>query len=217
MFRVEGTAMHVDQSGVSTLRDDQVDATAVEQFWHYVLGRRRSLLVDRAYQLRVSLFNVVFMAVLLAPILASYYVTLTAETESTRVAPELKAFFAAQDAAQFRLVLAAAGVFLLGLFLVTIFETHRTAGAAFALKRQLEAVECGRIPPGLTLRREDNLVGMGQAFNGMVRALRDRTAADATELEILAEGLDQVPAVPQARETAARLRLLADRKRGEIS
>lgn len=209
--------MHVDKSGATALSEDLVDPTAVEQFWHYVTGHRRVLLVDRSYQLRVSLFNVFFMATLLTPILASYYFTLTAETDASTVAPELKAFFQAQDLAQFRLVLLAAGVFLLGLFLVTIFETHRTAGAAFAARRQFAAVQQGRFSGNLKLRREDNLVGLDVSFNSMVESLRERTRSEVSDLEALADQLDREGGAGVAREAAARLRLLADQKRNALA
>ena len=209
--------MHVHKSGATVLTEDLIDSTAVEQCWHYVTGHRRTLLIDRPYQLRVSLFNVFFMAALLTPILASYYFTLTAETNASSVAPELKAFFAAQDLAQFRLVLGSAAVFLLGLFLVTIFETHRTAGAAFAARRQFEAVRQGHFSGNLTLRREDNLAGLDVSFNAMVESLRERTRSEVSQLDTLADELDQAAGGGISREAAARLRLLADQKRANLS
>jgi methyl-accepting chemotaxis protein len=208
--------MRVDESGASVLTDELVDETLVEQAWHYVLGRRRGVLVDRAYQLRVALFNVAFMGALLAPILASYYFALTAETSISQVAPELKGFFAAQDVAQFRLILAASVVFLVGLFLVTIFETHRTAGAAYALRRQLEAVARGKLGGKLTLRKQDNLAGIQSAFNEMLETLRDRARAEASALETMADDLERCASGGSAREASGRLRLLAEQKRAAL-
>jgi len=208
--------MRLDQSGATTLSDDLVDATALEQLWHFVRGQRRTFLVDRSYQLRVSFVNLTFMTLLLVPLLATYYFTLTAESEASRMAPELDAFFAAQDLAQFRLVLLASAVLLAGLFLVTLFETHRTAGAAFAIRRQFEAVRKGRLNGALKLRREDNLVGLETAYNEMVGSLREVSRSEASQLEALADDLDRSGSVATAREAAARLRLLADQKRANL-
>lgn len=64
-----------------------------------------------------------------------------------------------------------------------IVVTHRVAGPVYKMKRQLREVGAGRLTLPTPLRRGDELVDFFQAFDGMVRSLRERQEQEIEELE----------------------------------
>lgn len=208
--------MRGNRQGAQVATDDTVERTAVEQLWQYALGRRRTFLVDRRYQLRVTFMGLLFVVALLIPLNLSVYFSLLADTSSAQAAPELERYLRAQDWTQFLLIALASAVFLLGHFTISIIETHRTAGAAFAIRRRMESIEQGRFGATVQLREDDNLVELAGEFNQMSLALKDRAAGTATELDALAERAAQVRDESAARELASRLRVLAANARDSL-
>ncbi len=200
-------------SGPIASAEEIVDTSAVEQIWHFALGKRRRILIDRRYQLRVTFTSLLFVLALLVPLNVSYYYNLTADTEVLRTAPELRAFFVGQDRAQFFLVAVGSAIALAGVFLLSLLESHRTAGAAFALRRNLEKIEEGRFGTHVTLRKEDDLVTLEEAFNRMADSLGKRTREEIEELESIAGQVEQSASSPASRELLSRLRVAVERKR----
>lgn len=194
----------------SALAEEAVSPTAIEQCWQFVTGKRRSVLVDRSYQLRFSLVSLLFVFALLVPLNLSFYYNITSDAAALQASPELRGFLQSQDRAQFFLVLLGSLAFLCGHFVFNILETHHTAGAALAIHRHLRKIEQGRFGVTVRLRKDDNLLDLQGAFNRMSLSLRERTVEDAQELEALAQQLD---GAADARETAARARQLAERIR----
>jgi hypothetical protein len=188
----------------------EVDAKARSRF---ALGQRRRFLVDRKLQLRAAALSagVVLVLVLLLNLALHVDRSRSAE-ELLRQAPELGELVRSQNRVELSLVLLASGVFVAGVFLVTVLETHRTSGAAYNLARRLRDVRDGRIVP-LRLRKGDNLLEVERAFNEMTEALRDRAVRELEALDEIAASLEHIASPPEAEPLAARLRAMADAKR----
>ena len=179
-----------------------------------LLGQRRSFLVNRRYQLRASLLTAAVVLVLLVLLnLAIYASTMRSAEQILTDAPELAALIKAQDRAQLYLILLASFVYLIGVFLVTVLETHRTAGAAYNLEARLGEVRRGRYDSRLTLRRGDNLAELEDAFNEMVEALRQRTWDDIENLVQIANEAGKIVDASGGRQMAESLRRIAEGKR----
>lgn len=70
--------------------------------------------------------------------------------------------------------------------LTTIIQTHRTAGAVYAVRQRFERVEAGDLQVTLKLRHRDNLQDLEAPFDKMIVALRERALNEASALEELA-------------------------------
>ena len=111
--------------------------------------RRRKILVDPRYQLRAGMIVglVAFVLLLL--------VNLSLMT----------------DGAPWILLLGGSAVLLGGIVLVGVVEAHRTAGAAFAIRRTVDALAAGTLGARVKLRRGDHLQELAQAINRLAEAL----------------------------------------------
>jgi methyl-accepting chemotaxis protein len=107
-------------------------------------------------------------------------------------------------------------VVLGGVFVMTIIETHRTAGAAFNIARQLNRIADGNLDVELRLRKGDNLQEIQAPFNAMVATLRDQTADEVASLEWLAGHVDGFGNLEGASGVASELRRLVEKKRQRL-
>ncbi len=177
------------------------------------LLRRRRFVVDPRYQFRASLMMGALVLVLLALLNVSLFVAdVQGRRAALAAAPELGDLLRSQDRLELALVAAISVVFLIGVVVVGLLETHRTAGAAFVLRRGLGDVAEGRFAIRLKLRKGDNLQALAEAFNHAASSLHERTLAEIEELERLAERAGSLGR-PEALEIAAGLRTLAAAKR----
>lgn len=178
------------------------------------LGKRRRFIVHRASQLRTALLVTATAALLLTLLNVTLHV---ARSQATRAvvadSPKLLPILVEQNRFELILGLAASLVFLAGLFTVAILETHRTAGSAFRISLEMARVRDGHYGSRLALRRGDNLKELGQAFNEMSRALVERGAVEAQELEHIASVAARIENPMEAGELAKALRDLADERR----
>jgi hypothetical protein len=179
-----------------------------------LIGQRRHFLLDPRMQLRaVGLVCSIVLVLLIVANLALHALreqrTAALSSDIHELAPVLRQ----QDRTELGLMALASLVFLGGVFVVTILETHRTAGAAYNIGRRLEDVRSGRYDVRLHLRHGDTLRGLEAPFNDMLHALQDRAWADVDALEELAAQADLVSTPLEAHELADRLRALAAAKR----
>lgn len=188
------------------------DVVRPEEAWDLgtLVPRRRRLVVDRTYQLRVSGLAAAATLLLLLLLNLSLFFSGPAPGASAGTAdrPEAGSLDGAYRA-QFGLLLVGSLVFLGGVFLVGILESHRTAGAAFAIRRGLQAFGAGDHGARVRLRRGDHLQDLGEAFNAMAADVSSQTIREA-------EALDALAAKAEAagnREVAVDLRRLADARR----
>jgi methyl-accepting chemotaxis protein len=174
--------------------------------------RRRRFLIDKRRQLKTALLTSSLAFFLLAVVNIAFQFLRTSQTMVlTSVAPQLEPVLKKQDAEFGALLLVISLVFVLGVFAITIFRTHLTAGAVFAVKRTIGQVRKGDMNSTLKLRARDNLQDLVQPFNEMVGSLRERAIADADALDGLADRAASGAATTE--ELAAALRRLADEKR----
>ncbi len=170
-------------------RDEAPTAAAVSpragasgsDLWRMALRRRR-FLVDRRYQLRASLIAVGVAVLLLVLLNVSLFVGGGHSQDPSTSSP---------DRAQTTLVLVGSLVFLAGVFLVSVLETHRTAGAARSLVGTLERFRRGEISARAALRRGDNLHEVAAAFNALAGALHERRSEETERLAEIASALER--------------------------
>jgi signal transduction histidine kinase len=104
-------------------------------------------------------------------------------------------------------------VFLVGVFLVSVLETHKTAGACVNLARRLDDIRDGRYDTTLRLRRDDHLVELEPVFNRMARAMQQRTWEEIEALEDLASRIERADPALDPAGIAVEIRGIAGRKR----
>ena len=174
------------------------------------LGQRRSFLVDRRYQVRAGLLAVGVVLILLLVVNLTLHSARVKSSEAALAsAPALTEWIQAQDRWERNLALVASLVFLVGVFTVSILETHKTAGAAHNLRLRLGEIAVGRYDARLRLRKGDNLIELEGAFNEMATALTDRAALHADRLLELANDAEAA----RQRELSGKLRDLASELR----
>ena len=180
------------------------------------LGQRRAFLVNRRYQLKASLLTATVALVLLVFVnLALYSASMKSSAQILADAPALEKVIRSQDRVELVLILLASLVFLVGVFVVTILETHRTAGAAHNIEQRMNDLALGRLATSLTLRRGDNLQELELAFNEMARSFRERAWEDVETLEQLAADAESIDSA-SAAELAGSIRRLALNRRSLV-
>jgi len=133
--------------------------------------RRRQFVVDARYQLRAGVLVGTVAIVLLVLLNASLILQdrATAATAATAVRPLL----AGQDRASWALLLLGSAVFLGGVVLVGVLESHRTAGAAYAIRRAVDAIRDGRLDTRVRLRRGDHLQDLAKSINLLAETIEE--------------------------------------------
>ena len=91
------------------------------------------------------------------------------------MAPFMRPGLERWDRIAFLSLILGGAVFLVGVFVLELMETHRTAGAFQNLRRRLEELRSGRLAAHLKLRRHDHFPELDKAFNDAVATLRTRT------------------------------------------
>jgi len=77
-------------------------------------------------------------------------------------------------------------VFVIGVAMLGVGLTHRTAGPAVKLQKHMQRVIDGEINHKVTLRKNDNLQPLADTFNRMLQALQERTTQEIGSLRDLA-------------------------------
>ena len=182
-----------------------------------LLGRRRQFFLNRPHQLRATLLTAVAVIVLLVILnLVLYSIAVSGTDEVLSDSPEVAQMMKSQARLQLLLILLASVVFLAGVFVVSVLESHRTAGVAAKLARHMSRVEQGRYDTQLQLRREDHLQEVQAAFNQMTRALRDRIWHEVETLDRLADQTRHVATQDDALRIAGEIRELSVRMRRSV-
>jgi methyl-accepting chemotaxis protein len=148
---------------------------------------RRKYLIDSKRQLRTAFLATLLVVILLVFVnVGFYFLRLSQTTTLSTAAPQLTPVLQEQDSTLSFSMIGLSVVLALTVFGVTIVETHRTAGAVFAVKQRIERVRDGDFRVALKLRFRDNLQDLEAPFNEMVRSFRRRALDDATALEEMA-------------------------------
>jgi signal transduction histidine kinase len=177
-----------------------------------LFGKRRDFLINKRYQLRAGFLTAAVVLVLLVLLNLTVYTTATSNADKILAdAPELAPMVRAQERVELFLIVLISLIYLAGVFLVTILETHRTAGAAHSLAKRMAEIRSGRYKSRVSLRKGDNLRELEDAFNEMSSSLEERSWRDIEILTELAKEADRVDAA-----LALRLRELAESKRSLV-
>lgn len=131
--------------------------------------RRRQLVVDARYQLRSGVLVGSVAVVLLVLLNASVFIQdgMSSATAGAVVQP----FFVGQDRLSSVLLLAGSAVFLGGVVLVGLLESHRTAGASYAIRRAVDAIRDGEPQIRVRLRRGDHLQDLARSINRLAETI----------------------------------------------
>lgn len=178
------------------------------------LGQRRTFLIDGRSQLRTTALASVVVAVVLTVLLVTLHVSRERATDALVAhVPSLGEVLAAQNRIEFMFQLAVSVVFLAMVIVMTLLETHKTAGAAFNLSRQMDKVRAGEYGTRVTLRRGDNLQKLGHTFNEMSIALDESLWRDIEIFSSLSEQANCVSSPQDARRLAEALNEHASARR----
>lgn len=133
--------------------------------------RRRQYVVDARYQLRAG--------VLVGAVAVALLVLLNLSLLSQRPPAAAVAYSAPRETrapagpsgAAWALLLVGSGVFLAGVVAIGVLESHRTAGAAYAIRRSIEQLREGGTGVRVHLRRGDHLKDLATAVNQLAESL----------------------------------------------
>jgi len=113
------------------------------------------------------------MGILVGAVAAALLVLLNAS-----ILMERRSASASTDAS-WTLILLGSAVFLGGAILVGVVASHRTAGAAFAIRRSVDELSAGKIGVRVRLRRGDELQDLASAVNRLAEELDRERASRA--------------------------------------
>jgi hypothetical protein len=146
-------------------------ATAAEAFpkSETVGLRRRRILVDARYQTWSGALIGGVALVLLLLLNASLIVQHPAATAVAGAVT--RPMSGGADRASWVLLFLGSAAFLGGVVLVGLLESHRTAGAAYAIRRAVDALREGRSDVRVHLRRGDHLQELARAINQLAETI----------------------------------------------
>ena len=182
----------------------------LETFRLKAFGRRRRLLVHRSYQVKTALRSVMGTSVLVGLLIfVLNQINIETSKDLQQMAPFMKEGLDHWDRITFFSLILGGAVFLVGVFLLELLETHRTAGALHNLRRRLDEIRCGRLTARLRLRRHDNFPELEKAFNDAMVSLRTRAEGEVAALGRLStQARDLIKEYDQG--SPARARALAE-------
>jgi hypothetical protein len=129
--------------------------------------RRRRWVVDAPYQLRAGVLVGSVAIVLLALLNAS----LVTHTRAAAATATVRPLLTGEDRGSWVFLLLGSALFLVGVVLVGLLESHRTAGAAYAIRRAVEALREGRGGVRVRLRRGDHLQELAASINDLAETI----------------------------------------------
>jgi len=130
--------------------------------------RRRQVVVDARYQLRSGVLVGSVALVLLTLLNASLFVH---ERPSSTSAAAVQPLFAGQERSSWILLLVGSAVFLVGVVLIGLLESHRTAGASYSIRRAIDAIREGKSQIRVRLRRGDHLQDLARSVNQLAETI----------------------------------------------
>lgn len=169
---------------------------------------RRRYLIDPRRQLRAAVMTTSLVVVLVIMVNLGFGILRSNQASFlSAVAPQLSPLLEEQQTVYTLAMILFSIVLVAAVSLRTIVETHRTAGAVFAVRQRIERITDGDYHVNLRLRENDNLEDLVGPFNTMVATLRDAAENEALELQRLADRAEKMG--PEAEVIADELRGLA--------
>lgn len=193
-----------------------------------IFGRRRTYLVNIPYQVRSATVAVIGMACLLVFAAALFHLLSAGNVAWLQHrAPFLLRTEAGGDLRPVLSLLAVGLVFVAAVFVIEIFESHKTAGVVHKVTRGLKDLEAGRWATRVALRKKDNFKDMEEAFNSTARSLCDQVDTDLRGLQALEsqvrlvarefESGNREGALVMLRQVAGELQNQRERKRNLVA
>ncbi|MBF5043654.1 HAMP domain-containing protein [Aggregicoccus sp. 17bor-14] len=173
--------------------------------------RRRTLLLDRSFQLRYSLLLATLGAAAVTLFGALAYQVHASAMAATVGGAAGEVSTGGQTLLWLTVVGALGTAVVLGLF--GLLLTHRVAGPVHVMGLYMAALAAGRYPRLRPLRKRDELRSFFERFREAVDRIRAREADEARALGHVLGALAPIAVSPEAREALATLESLHARKR----
>lgn len=168
--------------------------------------RRSTFLINRPFQLRFSLYvcSWIFGLSLVYPLLIhQLFEKFLRYAAQDPMGPPLEALHKTREDIVWLLVILQ-GLFLLIVFLMSIFMSHRIAGPLFKLRSFLESARQGEFSRALNFRKTDYFQELAHGYNSMMDKFRyvlKRSAGSASIAEThVRKALEHAPANGPLRE-----------------
>ena len=169
---------------------------------------RRNFLIDRAFQIKYTLYMVVVGAAISLLFGAMMYQAHVEATQLIDMPDPLREAVKSQDSTLLWLVMAIAVVMAVALGLFGILVTHRVAGPIYVFSHYMNVLGEGRFPMLRPLRKNDELKTFYEVFHTAVATMRDRDKTRGEELKRIAATLDA--AMARAPDTSEGLKPAAE-------
>lgn len=131
--------------------------------------RRRRYVVDARYQLRAG--ALVGGAALVLLILLNVSLISHGRAGASVAEPAAHRLAAGQSGTSFALLMLGSLTFIAGVILIGLLESHRTAGAAFAIRRAVDEIREGKTEIRVRLRRRDHLQELARSINRLAETI----------------------------------------------
>ena len=128
--------------------------------------RRRQYVVDARYQLRAG----VLVGIVAVALLILLNIALLAQ-DGRPDGVSLSHRTAGPDGGSWALLIIGSLIFVAGVIAVGVLESHRTAGAAYAIRRSVDQLRAGQSGVRIRLRRRDHLQELAASVNQLAESL----------------------------------------------
>jgi methyl-accepting chemotaxis protein len=165
--------------------------------------KRRTLVINGPFQYKFISVVMACVAVAIVIIAADMFTSLGHYVNESAQGVDMKAVY--QDSWMALLVKVA--VYMAGVFVVSLVVSHRIAGPLYRFEKSAEDVAKGNLMVRVFLRKDDELGGFRESFNGMVDALREKVAQDVSRAQAAKRLLEELAAeagLPEAAREKAR-------------
>ena len=177
-------------------------------------NRRRRFLVDKRAQLHsVALVGLLTVGLLVPVNLSLHVIRSWTTAEIAADAPQAALKLDEQNRVERQRVLLGSVILLLAVLALTTLRTHKTAGAAFKIRKSIVQLHAGKYGFKSVLRRGDRLPKLEQALNELSDVLLERSNRIVTELERVASAADRISSPVESHEVGEMLRQMAAKER----
>ncbi len=157
-----------------------------------ILGRRRTYLINPAFQLRAMLIPSIVAIASVSSLVFLHFLMFQQGPEPATLSDGTISLRGLMNSGWlvtslgFSMLYAALFVFL------SIIETHKAAGAVFKIKHYMHRVSMGDLRSRITLRRKDHFQDVADEFNIMTDALISDARKDLEIIHLALDGIGHV-------------------------
>ena len=138
--------------------------------------QRRTLLINRPFQIRFSLFVCSWLIPLslIYPVIIYKFFDIFIQYIAVDPTGPAKAAIESTRQQMFWLLLFVQLIFIFVTFVISLFVSHRIAGPLYKLGRFFDSVSRGNLNQDLHFRKNDYFVDLAEEFNLMLKEVRTR-------------------------------------------